>query len=155
MSSTHHSYATRLRVRYSETDHAGNFYPACALDWFEFGRTEALRALGLPYVNIEKDGVMLPVIEMHICCHSRAWYDDLIEIRSTISLSGKARLRFDSEVVQAENGAPVASGYTVHAIITPEGRPIRPPKQLLVAMSNTITPSVYTCFPTKSLLGSR
>ena len=120
----------QFRVRYSETDQMGTFYNSRALEWLECGRTELLRAMGLPYAEMERRGVFLPVVEAHVEYRGRARYDDLLNMTSRGSLAGKARLRVDVEIVQAEGSAPVARGYTVHAMTDPAGRPIRPPAWL-------------------------
>ena len=124
-----------LRVRYSETDQMGTFYNSRALEWFECGRTELLRSLGVPYAEMERRGVMLPLVEAHVEYHGRARYDDLLKVTATAAMAGKARIRFDLRIVQADGGQPVAGGYTVHAIVSPEGRPIRPPAWFLEALS--------------------
>ena len=116
-----------FRVRYSETDQMGTFYNSRALEWFECGRTEFLRARGLPYAEMERRGVFLPVVESHVEYLGRARYDDLLKLTSQGSLRGKARVRVDVQIVQAEGGAPVARGYTIHAVTDPSGKPIRPP----------------------------
>ena len=132
MSGTHdpatQPHLVHLRVRYGETDQMGTFYYARALDWLECGRTEALRACGMPYATLEHQGILLPVVEAHIGCHGRARYDDALEVRTLISLSGKAKLRFDAEVSLAETRALIVTGYTVHAITNSAGKPIRPPQ---------------------------
>ena len=68
-----------------------------------------------------------PVVESHVEYQGRARYDDLLKMTSKGSLVGKVRLRVDVEIVQAEGGAPVARGYTIHAVTDPAGKPIRPP----------------------------
>ena len=55
-----------IRVRYSETDQMGTFYNSRALEWFEGGRTELLRAMGVAYANMEARGVLLPLTEAHV-----------------------------------------------------------------------------------------
>jgi acyl-CoA thioester hydrolase len=105
----------------------GTFYNSRALEWFECGRTEFLRARGLPYAEMERRGAFLPVVESHVEYLGRARYDDLLKMTSKGSLSGKARVRVDVEIVQAEGGAPVARGYTIHAVTDPSGKPVRPP----------------------------
>lgn len=125
---------TTLRVRYSETDQMGTFYNSRALEWFECGRTELLRALGIAYAQMEQRGAMLPLVEAHVEYLGRARYDDLLRITTSAAMSGKARVRFDLQIVQDAGGAPVVRGYTVHAIISPQGKPIRPPQWLLDAL---------------------
>jgi len=127
----------QFRVRYSEIDQLGTFYNSRALEWFECGRTELLRQLGLPYVEMESRGAMLPLVEAHVEFQGRARYDDLLEQTTMATMAGRARVRFDMVIRQAATGAPVVSGYTVHAVITPDGKPIRPPAWLVeILMSN-------------------
>lgn len=118
----------RLRVRYSETDQMGTFYNSRALDWFECGRSELMRRMGLPYSEMEDRGVFLPVIEAHIRYNGRARYDDLLEITTVASMVGRVKLRCDVEIVHAESRAKVVTGYTVHAFLGVSGRPVRPPE---------------------------
>ncbi|MGO9246764.1 MAG: acyl-CoA thioesterase [Verrucomicrobiia bacterium] len=120
-------HTIQFRVRYSETDQMGTFYNSRALEWFECGRTELLRACGLPYAEMERRGAFLPVVESHVEYQGRARYDDLLRMTSKGSLVGKVRLRVDVEITQAEGGAPVARGYTIHAVTDPAGKPMRPP----------------------------
>lgn len=122
----------QLRVRYSETDQMGTFYNSRALEWFECGRTELMRRkLGLSYAELEVKGVFLPLVEAHLEFQGGARYDDLLDIASTVEMSGRARLRFDVQINQSANGKPVVRGYTVHAFADTAGKPIRPPAWFL------------------------
>ena len=124
-----------LRVRYSETDQMGTFYNSRALEWFECGRTELLRQLGIDYASMERRGVMLPLVEAHVEYLGRARYDDNLRQATTAAMSGKARVRFDLRIDHAGPcSGPVATGYTVHAVTDPHGKPIRPPDWLLEAL---------------------
>lgn len=125
-----------LRVRYSETDQMGTFYNSRALEWFECGRTQLLRAIGTPYAEMETRGVMLPLVEAHVEYLGRARYDDELCVTTTAEMSGKARVRFDIRIVHTESGSPVARGYTVHALTAPEGKPIRPPQWFVEALQD-------------------
>ena len=118
----------QLRVRYSETDQMGTFYNSRALEWFECGRTELMRRkLGMSYAVLEARGVFLPLVEAHLEFEGGARYDDLLNINSTVSQSGRARLRFEVQINQAESGKPVVRGCTVHAFTDRQGKVIRPP----------------------------
>lgn len=126
---THHTFT--FRVRYSETDQMQTFYNSRALEWFEVGRTELSRAMGLPYSEWERRGVLLPLVEAHLFFRGRAQYDDLLEMTVSLRQEGRARLRFDNRIVHAADSAPVADGYTVHAILSAAtGRPMRAPDWL-------------------------
>src|ERR1039457_6393324 len=106
----------QLRVRYSETDQMGTFYNSRALEWFECGRTELMRRrLGLSYAELEAKDVFLPLVEAHLEFQGGARYDDLLDVASTVELSGRAKIRFDVHITQNASGKPVVRGYTVHA----------------------------------------
>lgn len=125
----HHVH--ELRVRYSETDQMGTFYNSRALEWFECGRTELFRSVGVPYTVLEAQGVFLPVVESYVKYHGRARYDDQLQISTRGRLQGKARVRCDVAISRADDGSMVVTGYTVHAVTNGQGRPIRPPSWLV------------------------
>jgi acyl-CoA thioester hydrolase len=120
-----------IRTRYSETDPMGTYYNSRVLEWFEQGRAELLRVLGKPYKEMEGLGVQLPVSEAHVEFLGRAAYDELLRITTSVSMAGRARLRFDVEIAAADSGRPVCRGHTVHAVTDVSGKPIRPPAWLL------------------------
>lgn len=130
-------HQTELRVRYSETDQMGTFYNSRALEWFEVARTECLRAAGLPYAEFEQRGALLPLVEAGLKFQGRARYDDRLQIATRVTLAGRASLRFEHTITQAATGAAVASGFTLHAITDPAGRPIRPPAWLTALFNST------------------
>jgi acyl-CoA thioester hydrolase len=116
-----------FRVRYCEIDQLGTFYNSRALDWFEMGRTEYLRAIGLPYTQCEAQGAMLPVIDARLQYLGRAGYDDRLRISTSAAMDGKVRIRFSIRIEHADKAAPVVEGYTVHAVVGRDGKPMRPP----------------------------
>jgi acyl-CoA thioester hydrolase len=125
-----------LRVRYSETDQMGTFYNSRALEWFECGRTELMRRkLGMSYAALEVRGAFLPLVEAHLEFLGPARYDDLLEIASTVEVSGRAKLRFEVQIHHAESRKPVVRGYTVHAFVDRQGKPIRPPSWFVEIMT--------------------
>ena len=125
------SHTTQFRVRYSETDQMGTFYNSRALEWFECGRTELLRHLGIPYTVMESRGAFLPLVESHVEYQGRARYDDLLQMTTRVAFAGRARLRCEVEIVNVETGKPVARGHTIHAFADAQGKPIRPPAWFL------------------------
>ena len=133
-------HVLRFRVRYSETDQLGTFYNSRALEWFECGRTELLRALGAAYADMEIRGVCLPLVEAHVNFLGRARYDDLLEMKTVLTMAGKASFRFDVSVVQAHGGGAVSSGYTIHAITNAAGKPTRCPAWLAQTLESARPP---------------
>ncbi len=125
-------HTVEIRVRYSEIDQLGTFYNSRALEWFEVGRTELLRAMGLPYDEMETRGAHLPLVTSHVEYRGRAGYDDRLAVTATVAVD-KARLRFDVKIHHID-GRLVAEGYTVHAITSIAGKPMRPPAWLVEAI---------------------
>jgi acyl-CoA thioester hydrolase len=129
-----HTGTTTLRVRYSETDQMGTFYNSRVLEWFECGRTEFLRGIGVPYAEMEQRGVFLPLIEAHVQYLGRARYDDLLRVETSARMEGRARVRFENRIAHADSELVIADGYTIHAVVDSAGRPVRPPAWLVKAI---------------------
>jgi acyl-CoA thioester hydrolase len=121
-------HTQQLRVRYSETDQMGTFYNSRPLEWFECGRSEGFRALGVPYAVLEERGLFFPLVEARVEYLGRARYDDLLEMTSHFSWAGRARLMCRVEIVHAGSRKPVVAGHTIHAFTDAQGRAMRPPE---------------------------
>jgi len=121
----------QFRVRYSETDRMDAVYNSRVLEWFEVGRTEWTRSMGLPYAEVEERGILLPIVEAHVEFKGRASYDDLLEMETSVSMPSRLKVRFDVTIDHANRDDRVASGYTLHAVTNTDGKPVRPPTWLL------------------------
>ena len=77
-------HETKIRIRYGETDQMGYVYYGNYAQFFEIGRVEMLRSLGVSYASMEKQGIMLPVVDFSVKYIKPAYYDDLITIRTMI-----------------------------------------------------------------------
>jgi acyl-CoA thioester hydrolase len=105
-------------------------------EYFEQGRSDFLRALGLPYSKLEQQGFFLPVIEAHAVYKRAARYDDLLSITTTLSQMPAARIRLDYSVVREGEKDILAEGYTVHSFVhSSTGKPTRVPGPLLDVIS--------------------
>ncbi|NBD26078.1 acyl-CoA thioesterase [Paenibacillus glycinis] len=93
-----------LRVRYQETDQMGVVFYGNYVTWFEIGRTEFVRSLGTPYDAIEKQGLLLPVVDLDCAYVSPARYDDNVLVCTRIDKLSPVRLSFRSEVRLAGEG---------------------------------------------------
>ena len=112
---------TRQRVRYAETDQMGIVYYANYLVWFEIGRVELLRSLGLAYSDMEKDHkLILPVVECNCRYRAPARYDDEIIIETRPALLRGSVLKFAYRVLRAGLDADghklLAEGETIHVV---------------------------------------
>ena len=94
-----YEHSTTVRVRYAETDRMDVVYYGNYAMYFEIGRVEAIRHLGVSYKDIEDMGIILPVVELNIKYLRPAKYDDLITIKSQIkTLPTDYKIVFDQEV---------------------------------------------------------
>jgi acyl-CoA thioester hydrolase len=119
-----------VRVRYAETDKMGVVYYANYFVWFEVARADLLRGLGWSYREMEQAGVALPVIEAECRYHRGARYDDELDIRAEGRVLSPVRMEFLYEVIRRGDTAVAAPGRTVHAAVTPDGRPCRLPERI-------------------------
>lgn len=115
------------RVSYGETDTMGVLYYAEYLHLFERSRNTYIRACGMSYAMVEKQGLRLPVREAYCRYRVPARYDDLIFIRAAISERCRASLRFVYEIWNEKKTHVLATGMTQHALTNMEGHPIAMP----------------------------
>jgi acyl-CoA thioester hydrolase len=128
-----------FRVRYAETDAMGVAHHASFFVWFEVGRTEYTRAAGLPYREVEDDGVRLVVIEAHAEFKRPARYDDMVVVRTTVGEVSKATLTFRYEVRLQSDDTLLVSGHTVHAATDLAGRVQRVPERVRTVLLGAAT----------------
>jgi acyl-CoA thioester hydrolase len=120
---------SRVKVRYAETDQMGVAYYANYFVWFEVGRSQFCNDCGFSYRDMEREtGLFMIVAEAHCRYKTPARYEDDLTIRTWISELTRRTLRF-SYVIDRADGAPVATGETLHVLINSEGRPSSIPEK--------------------------
>ena len=132
---------TTTRVIYGDTDKMGVVYYANYLRWFEIGRNELLRQMGLTYKAIEKEGFFMPVSEAVCKYLAPAHYDDNIDIETSLDTGIKAGMKFHYRILNADTQEVLAEGSTRHACVTPQGKVVRPPKLIRNLLSRKATSS--------------
>lgn len=125
---------TSYRVIYGDTDQMGVVYYANYLRWFEKGRSEFLRQIGLPYSVVEQKEIHFPVIEVSCRYAQSARYDEVIRIETELAEVGRASLSFNYRILREGKNDLLATGTTKHASIDSSGQIIRIPKILLDAI---------------------
>ena len=117
----------KVRVRYAETDQMGVVYHGNYAQYFEMGRVEWLRNLGLSYSVMEKNGVMLPVVSLTMNYKKPARYDDLLTVRTIFKKQVSVKIEFDYEIYN-EAGELLTIGNSVLVFVDMKtGRPVAPP----------------------------
>jgi len=119
-----------IRVRYGDTDAMGIVYYANYLRWFEMGRTEMMRHLGIAYKEIEEQGVYLPVSEVFCKYHRPAKYDDVLIIETRIDFLKKVSLQFSYRILRVQDDVELVSGTTLHGFINQKGKIVKAPSSL-------------------------
>lgn len=108
----------RVRVRYAETDQMGVVYHANYLVWFEIGRVEFIRQLGLDYKSMEREeGCGIAVVDVRARYKAPARYDDELIIRTHLVAARGAVIRFGYRIVRSEDDVVLCEGETVHVVV--------------------------------------
>ena len=125
------SFETEIRVEYHHTDQMGIVHHSNYVKFFEVARTEWLRAAGLTYAEMERRGVMMPIVDVHIKYRMPAYYDELIRVKAMVEQMPMARMTFNYEI-HGEDGREIASGSTTLGFIdSVTRRPQRAPQWLM------------------------
>jgi acyl-CoA thioester hydrolase len=121
---------THVRVRYGETDQMQVVYHAAYLTYFEIGRTEFIRNLGLPYAEMERRGVLLAVADASLRYHAAAKYDDLLRVETRLTKVGSRGVGFAYVISHDESGKRLVSGHTDLVSLDASGRPTPMPASI-------------------------
>ncbi len=117
-------FKVEYRVIYGDTDAGGVVYNANYLRYFEIGRTEMMRAWVMPYAEIEKQGLILPVTETYLRYKAPAFYDDLLIVTTSFVELKKVSCRFNYLISCERNGREVllVKGFSKHACVDYRGK---------------------------------
>jgi acyl-CoA thioester hydrolase len=112
-----------VRVRYAETDQMGVVYHGNYAQYFEIGRVEWLRNLGVSYKQMEEMGVMLPVVSLTMNYKKSARYDELITVRTIFKKLTSVKIEFDYELYNEQHEL-LTTGHSVLVFVDMKtGRP--------------------------------
>ncbi len=126
---------TQIRVRYSETDQMGVVYNGNYAQYFEIGRVELLRDLGISYLELEQTGITLPVLELYSKYIRPAKYDDLLTVQTEIRDWPESRITFHYEILN-DRGTLLHIGHVILVFFDMEQkRPCRIPEKLAAIFS--------------------
>jgi acyl-CoA thioester hydrolase len=129
-----YQHSTKIRVRYGETDQMGYVYYGNYAEFYEVARVEMLRSLGMDYASMERDGVMMPVLEMNCKYIKPALYDQEITITTTVEELPGVRIRFKYELFNELNEL-IHIGHTTLVFVDMEkNKPCLPPENFMARM---------------------
>jgi acyl-CoA thioester hydrolase len=132
-----YEFKTQVRVRYAEADPMNVVYYGNYAQYFEVGRVESLRNLGISYKGIEDMGIMLPVVELNIKYLRPAKYDDLLTIKSQIKeLPTDHRIIFDQEIYDEEGKLLTIGKVKLYFMDSKLGKRASMPSSMLEKLSS-------------------
>ena len=136
-------YKTEIRVRYADTDQMKVVYHGKYLEYFEVSRAALIRSLGLPYSELEKRGILLPVVEAFAKYRRPALYDDLLIIEAIVVELPRVVLKIEYKVFREGEKESIAEGYTLHSFINAAtGKPTRAPSYFVQILEKAMTSSI-------------
>ncbi|MCJ8006389.1 acyl-CoA thioesterase [Lederbergia wuyishanensis] len=107
---------TEIEVRYAETDQMGIVYHANYLIWMEIGRTKLIEELGFKYADLEKDGILAPVIDVQASYIHPIKYGDIVTVKTWIEEYNGLRTTYGYEILSS-NGELAVTGSTKHVCV--------------------------------------
>lgn len=132
------AFRVEVRVLYADTDHGGVVYYGSYLRWFEIGRAELFRSIGLTYADLESSGILCPVIELQCRYHHPAKYDEILVIITWIERLRRSSITFGYQILRGSDQALIATGQTTNAFVNQNLKCIRPPSGVFSALSSLV-----------------
>ena len=124
------SHVAEIRVNYFDTDQMGVVWHGNYIKYFEMAREELFRTLGLPYAEVEKAGIMMPIVDVAVEYKHPAHYDEILRVETRVAEPPRSRIRVEYVITNAQ-GETVVTGRTTLAFIDAASRrPCRPPAVL-------------------------
>ncbi len=124
-------HTTKIRVRYGETDQMGYMYYGNYAEFYEVGRVEMLRSLGMTYSAMEESGIMMPVLELHCKYLKPALYDEEISVKVIMDKLPGVKIHFRYELYN-HNDELINTGETLLVFVNMKtNRPCLPSQEFI------------------------
>lgn len=107
---------SKIVVRYAETDQMGIVHHCVYPVWYEVARTDFIKKMGMSYTEMERKGVMMPVVEVRSKYISPAYYEDELTVQVKIKHFNPAKIEFEYNIYRDLNSDAINTGFTVHAL---------------------------------------
>jgi acyl-CoA thioester hydrolase len=130
------SKTTKYRVLYADTDMMGVVYYGNYGRLFEMGRTEMIREMGMPYIELEKQGIVMPVYSVESRYRNVVKYDELITIETTVKQAPAARMEFFHKIYNESGSLAHEARVVLVFLDIKTNRPVRAPEKLVKLLEN-------------------
>ena len=112
------------QVQYYETDQMGCVHHSNYIRWFEEIRSNYLEYLGMGYAQMEKEGIISPVLTIEAAYKSMTRYGERVKLQVKIKEYNGIRIRLEYTVTDKESGEIRCTGESSHCFLTREGKPV-------------------------------
>ena len=130
-----YSHSTKIRVRYGETDQMGYMYYGNYAQYYEVGRVEMLRSLGMSYSSMEADGIMMPVLELKCKYIKPALYDQEITVKTIVKTLPGIWIFFEYELYNEKEELINIGATTLVFVDMKKNKPTNPPENFMQKLS--------------------
>ncbi|PWS29092.1 thioesterase [Pedobacter yonginense] len=130
-----YTHTTKIRVRYGETDQMGYMYYGNYAQYYEVGRVEMLRSLGMSYSSMEAEGIMMPVLELKCKYIKPALYDQEITVKTIVRELPGIRIFFEYELYNEKEELINLGTTTLVFVDMKRNKPTNPPKNFMQKLS--------------------
>ena len=115
---------TEITVRYAETDQMGIAHHSNYAVWFEAARTDLIKKMGMSYSQMEKNGVLVPLLELECKYMVAAHYEDVLTVEAKVSKITPVKIEFKYQVFRKKDHVLLSTGRTLHGLVGPDLKPI-------------------------------
>ncbi|MEE1314004.1 MAG: thioesterase family protein [Lachnospiraceae bacterium] len=137
---------TKIIVRYAETDQMGIAHHSNYAVWFEAGRTDLIKSMGMTYSDMENNGVIVPLTSLECHYKKAAYYEDELVVESRLTKATNTKLEFEYQILRMSTNDIISTGKTVHGMVSHNLQPIRMKKEkpeIFAMLKSAIEPSIF------------
>ncbi len=128
-------HETRFNVRYAETDQMKFVHHSNYIIWFEMGRIGLMSSAGIFYADLERQGYLMPVLEVGARYQKPARFGDELTMKTVIPQIPRAKIKFEYQIFNAKEEL-LCSGFSLHSFMNRNDRAIKPPKEFLLKLKD-------------------
>lgn len=115
---------SRITVRYAETDQMGIAHHSNYAVWYEVGRTDFIRAMGISYSEMERRGIIVPLLSLDCKYRKPALYEDELVVRTHLLRANGVKMEFEYQIFKNGEKDPINTGHTVHGMVNKRLEPV-------------------------------
>lgn len=115
---------SRIVVRYAETDQMGIVHHSNYPVWYEVGRTDFIKAMGISYSEMENRGILVPLLSLDCQYRRPALYEDELTVRTHLVRANAVKMEFEYQIFKKGEYEPINTGHTLHGIVNHNLQPI-------------------------------